>query len=272
MRIWCQLPIKLPRDDPQYKAHYDLLEKHYNLVKNQDTEIVIKDVPTMDWTSEWQKYTGLCFFHNIAILKSTLAAEREGFDGVSIACFGDPGLPEARQLLNIPVTGLGESSMHLASMMGTKFAIITRDIDHIALREEHIIKYGMESKAIKRNPVRALTLPKEKLSKIQEDAFKGFSGDYTSLVENFKKVATGCIEDGAEVLIVGCGLLSPILMRAGIVEVNGAAIVEPMQASLKLTELLVALQKAKIPFVSRKSSYIAVPGKYIAEVLAASNG
>jgi hypothetical protein len=48
----------------------------------------------------------------------------------------------------------------------------------------------------------------------------------------------------------------------------GAAIIEPMHASLKLTELLVDLHKAKIPFVSRKSSFLDVPSEYIAEVIA----
>jgi allantoin racemase len=268
MRIWCQLPVKLPRSDPQFSRYYELLERHYNLVKREDTEIAIRDVPTGYWEPEWQKYTGLRFFNDVEVLKSVLAAEKEGFDGASIACFLDPALREARQLLKIPVTGLAESSMHLACMMGAKFAIITSDMHYIPVMEEQITRYGMEPKAIKRNPVRALTLPKEEISKIQDDIFKGVSSKQASLVENFKKIASGCIEDGAEVLIMGCGLLSPVLMQAGLVEVNGAAMVEPMQASLKLTEMLADLHKAKIPVVSRKSSYLAVSSQDIAGVLA----
>ena len=268
MRIWCQLPVKLPRTDPQFSPYYDFVERHYNLVKRRDTEIAIRDIPTGYGKPEWQQYTGMRFFNDIEFLKSVLTADKEGFDGVSIACFLDPALSEARQLLKIPVTGLAEASLHLACLMGSKFAIITKDIHYAPVMEEHIIKYGMEPKAIKRNPVRALTLPKAEISQIEQGVFKGILKDCTPVIENFKEVATGCIEDGAEVLIMGCGLLSPILMQAGLVEVNGAAMVEPMHASLKLTELLVDLYKAKIPFISRKSSYLAVPSKDIDEVLA----
>jgi hypothetical protein len=51
------------------------------------------------------------------------------------------------------------------------------------------------------------------------------------------------------------------------VNVDGAALIEPNHASLKLTEILVDLHKAGLPFVSRKSTYLDVPTRYIAEVL-----
>jgi allantoin racemase len=267
MKIWCQLPVKLPRSDPEFSRYYDFVEKHYNLVKRKDTEIAIKDVPTSYGKMEWQQYTGMRFFKDAELLRSVLVAEQEGFDGVSIACFLDPTLAEARQLLNIPVTGLAEASMHMAYLMGSKFAIITKDINYAPVMEEQIANYGMAPKAIKRNPVRALTLPKAEVSKVEQGMFKGISANCDTVIENFREVADGCIKDGAEVLIMGCGLLSPILMQAGLVEVDGAAMVEPMHASLKLTEMLVDLYKAKIPFVSRKSMYLAVPREDIAELL-----
>ena len=268
MRIWCQLPVNLPRNEPRSGRYYEHLEKHYGLVKRKDTELVIRDVPDVYWKPEWQQYSGLRTFNNIDILKSVLTAEKEGVDGVSIACFLDPAFREARQLLKMPVTALAETSLHLACMMGSKFAIVVTNVHYIPVIQEHIARYGVESKAIRHNPVRALTLPKEETGKIQEGIFNGTSQDYAPLVENFKEIASGCIEDGAEVLIMGCGLLSPVLMQAGLVEVNGAAMIEPMQASLKLTEMLVDMHKAGIPVVSRKSSYIDVLSKDIADVLA----
>jgi Asp/Glu/hydantoin racemase len=270
MKIWCQLPIKQPRSDPKFSDYYDNLERHYNLVKRVDTEIEIGDVPTCV-KPEWQRYSGFRVFNDVEILKSILAAEKEGFDGVSISCFLDPVLNEARQLLKIPVTGLAESSLHFACMMGAKFAILTRDVVYVPVIEQLIARYGVESRAIKRNPVRALTLPSEKRLKAEQEILKGISGEYISLlVENFKEVATGCIEDGAEVLIMGCGLVSPALMEAGLVEVDGVAIVEPVHASLKLTELLVDLYKAKIPVVSRKFLYLASSQEDISELLAST--
>ena len=97
---------------------------------------------------------------------------------------------------------------------------------------------------------------------------KGIYKRSPSLLKSFKDVANGCIGDGAEVLIMGCGLLSTVFMQDGIFEVNGAALIEPMHASLKLTEMLVDMHKAKIPFVSRISSFLPVPWKDVADALA----
>ena len=106
---------------------------------------------------------------------------------------------------------------------------------------------------------------------IEQAIFTGAAADFTPLVDNFIEVGRGCIEDGAEVLILGCGLLSPTLTEAGLTDVDGAAIVEPNHASLKLTEILVDLHKAGLPFISRKSTYMDVPAEYISGVLATRN-
>jgi len=268
MKIWCQVPVTLPRNKNNTNPYLEWAKKHFALVKRPDTEVVMKDVGGAEWNSNWETYNGLRSFNYLEILKSVLKAEKEGFDGVLISCFLDPALSEARQLLKIPVTGIAESSMHFASLMGAKFAIITKDKHFVPPMEAQISRYGLEAKAIKHNPVRVLTLPEARLSPIEQGIFNGTSPDYSPLVENFVEVARGCIADGAEVLIMGCGLLSPALMEAGLLNVDGAALVEPNHAALKLTEMLVDLHKAGIPFVSRKSTYLDVPARYISEVLA----
>ena len=259
MKIWCQLPQTMPVEN--FGPYYELIQKTYAVVKGKDTEIVIKDVPT-SIAIEGMAYTGLRFFNDREVLKSILRAEKEGFDGVSIACFFDPALTAAKQLLTIPVTGLGESAMHLACMMGLKFAIITSDPRYVSVMEESISSYGLRSRAIERNPVRSLTISWEELF----GSIMG--GDYTPVVENFRLIAGGCIEDGAEVLISGCGLTSPMLSQAGVTEVDRAAVIDPLQASLKLTEMLVDLYKGGVPTVSRKSLYASVSSKGIEEALA----
>jgi Asp/Glu/hydantoin racemase len=268
MKIWVQVPVTMPKDDPNAGRYFERAKKHFAMVKRPDTEVVMKDVGGAEWDSNWETFNGLRSFNYIEILKSILKAEKQGFDGVCISCFLDPALSEARQLLKIPVTGIAEASMHFASLMGARFAVITKDRNFVPPMEAQISRYGLEAKAIKHNPVRVLTIPESRLSPIEQGIFNGTSPDYSPLVENFVEVAKGCIEDGAEVLIMGCGLLSPVLMEAGLLNVDGAALVEPNHASLKLTEILVDLHKAGIPFVSRKSTYLDVPARYISEVLA----
>ncbi|MDD5703679.1 MAG: aspartate/glutamate racemase family protein [Dehalococcoidales bacterium] len=267
MKICCQLPVTMPRKDPRSSTFYDRLQKLYARVQRPDTEILIKDVDCPPWDSSWQLYAGLRSFHHLEILRSVLDAEKQGCDGVAISCFFDPALSEARQLLKIPVTGLAEASMHFAYLMGSKFAIICKVDYYTSAMEEQISRYGMEAKAIKRNPVRGLTIPEDQLSILEQGALSGATKDLDLLMENFQEVGRGCVEDGAEVLIMGCGLLSPLIQQAGMLEVCGAALIEPMQASLKLTEMMADLYKAGLPFVSRKSTYREVPSQYILDVL-----
>jgi Asp/Glu/hydantoin racemase len=271
MRICVQVPVNMSQDDPHAGRYFEQAKRHLALVKRPDTEVVMKDVGGAEWNSNWESYAGLRSFNNIEILKSILRAEEQGFDGVCISCFFDPALSEAKQLLKIPVTGIAEASMYIASLMGSKFAVITKEKDFAPPMEAQIYRYGLEAKAIKHNPVRVLTVPEEELSVIEQAIFTGTAADFTPLVDNFIEVGRGCIEDGAEVLILGCGLLSPMLTEAGLTDVDGTAIVEPNHASLKLTEILVDLHKAGLPFISRKSTYMDVPAEYISGVLATRN-
>src|SRR5215831_3133942 len=45
-------------------------------------------------------------------------------DAVVLGNIFDPGLHELRELLNIPVLGLCESSVHVACLMGASFSLI----------------------------------------------------------------------------------------------------------------------------------------------------
>src|SRR5262245_30231421 len=51
------------------------------------------------------------------ILDNGLKAEREGYDAFLIGNIFEPGLHALRELINIPVLGLCESSVHVACLM-----------------------------------------------------------------------------------------------------------------------------------------------------------
>jgi len=260
MKIWFQLPVKMEAEDPAFKPFFKLLRKDFELVKRSDTEIVAKDVESGLTDPDHLGYLSLRFLNEREILKSVIRAEAQGFDGVIIGCYFDPALRAARQLLNIPVTGLAESSMYLACMMGLKFATITTDSRYIPEMVDALYKYGVYPKAIARNPVRTLTLSPSEL-------FGCFGGDSTPAIENFKEIALGCIEDGAEVLIAGCGLLSPLLTQGGLKEVEKAAVVDPILVSVKMAEILVDLYKAGIPVVSHRGLYLGAPLQDLKEAM-----
>ena len=56
----------------------------------------------------------------------SMLAEKAGtFDAAIIAAFGDPGLSAARELFDIPVTGMSEAAMLTALSLGERFAFVT---------------------------------------------------------------------------------------------------------------------------------------------------
>jgi Asp/Glu/hydantoin racemase len=58
-------------------------------------------------------------------LLAMLAERRGTFDAAVIAAFGDPGLRAARELFDVPVTGMTEASMLTACALGDRFAFVT---------------------------------------------------------------------------------------------------------------------------------------------------
>ena len=75
---------------------------------------------------------------------AALAARRGSYDAAVIACFGDPGLDAAKELLDVPVLGISEAAFHAAAMLGRRFGIVSftaalrpmfeEVLDHHALR------------------------------------------------------------------------------------------------------------------------------------------
>jgi allantoin racemase len=235
----------MPRSS--YESYYELLQKDYELIKRPDTQVVIRDVPTGLPSPELVSYYGLRQANDREILKSMLQAERKGFDAVAGACFSDGAIRAAGNLMNIPVVGPGETSMYLARMMGVRFAIITSD--PTPETEHYIDVLGMRAFVIGSRPVRCLTLDPTSF-------FNCLGGDYGPAVENFEELGQSCIEDGADVLLAGCGLLSPMLTASDVREIDGVPIIDPMQVALKFAEMMVDFRAAGMSAISARGLFL----------------
>ena len=254
MKIWCQLPQIMPESDPMFTGYYAMLREAYDKVKRPDTETIIRDVPqdAPDAVMSPDEITllGRRFLNDRAILKSMLQAEGEGCDAVAGACFFDGGIREAQQMMTIPVVGPALASMHLACLLGTKFATITSDARWIPAMEKYVEETGMREHAITVHPVRALT--------VTADVLFGSlgSGDYRPVVGNFIEIGKACMADGADVLIAGCGLYAPMLTLSGVSHVEGAAVIDPMLASLKAAETLVDYKRGGLAFKATAGLFV----------------
>ncbi len=59
------------------------------------------------------------------LLAEIAAGQARGYDGYVIACFGDPGLFAARELVSGPVVGIAEAAMRTAAYLGRSFSVVT---------------------------------------------------------------------------------------------------------------------------------------------------
>jgi allantoin racemase len=71
------------------------------------------------------------------------AAAQSGAAAIVINCMGDPGLAAARELVSVPVLGPGQTSMHLASLLGHRFSILTVLDQLVSVDEEKAATYGI---------------------------------------------------------------------------------------------------------------------------------
>lgn len=183
-----------------------------------------------------------------ATVEHVLRAEAEGFDGVCIACGGDPGLYEARELVDIPVTGTFEAAGHVAATMGHRFSVVTTVSYARPQMEELATLYGFGHKLAS---VRTLNIPGRSLYI-----------DYTapeSVVARINEVARQCVEeDGAEIIVLTATLAGTMftdVTKSPITEC-GAPLVDAMLVAFKQCEMMVDLRRlAGIPAISRVNAF-----------------
>lgn len=215
---------------------WQALRDYFPSVARPDTTVEMRHLP-VSGNFVRSLYTEL--LNNLAIVENTVQAEREGFDAVVLGCWADP-LWEAREAVDIPVVGIGESAMLLALSLGYKFAVITVAPGVIPTIELDLGLYGLRDRAISR-PVRALDPPST-----AELLLESVRDPHSRFIPNFERVARGCIEDGAEVIVVGCGYYGPILTMHGYNEVpgTGVPVLDCSAAGLKMAEVLVDLARS----------------------------
>ncbi len=94
-------------------------------VKNYGSKDVEFDIEELDYGTESIEceYDEALAVPNI--LDKAIMAEKDGFDGIFIDCFGDPGVRPAREVVDIPVFGGFEPSILLGAGLGDHLGIVT---------------------------------------------------------------------------------------------------------------------------------------------------
>ena len=265
MRIWYQYPGPVMGIR---STVFELLERVFVRVKRPETTIEVRAPKRGARASLWP-HEYFKFYAYREIFETLQRAEREGFDGVLIGQSAEPVLTESKELLQIPVTGIFESGIHLANQLGERFGLVTipsppgvRPGKHVLPLLRNIRKYGLESRFAGWQEI-------EMPSAAFNAAVGG--GERGPIHDAFFAAARALVDRGAETIVPAETLLSVALAVDGIIEepATGAAVVDLVGAGVKNLEGLIDLHQKTGLLRSRALSYARQREEEIAETRAA---
>ncbi len=151
-----------------------------------------------------------------AAVIEAIQADRDGpgpADAYVIACFGDPGLDAAREIVEAPVVGIAEAAMHLAAVSGRHFGVVTTLSRTLGRAEDLVTRYGMERACVS---LEATGIPVLDLEDTGSEA-----------VKTIERYGARAAADGADVIVLGCAgmadLCTELTERIGVPVVDGVA-------------------------------------------------
>jgi allantoin racemase len=220
------MKIRILYINPIGSTEYDQdLRQFLEKYKNPNTEIIEESLGKGPPHIEYHYYEALVLTD---ILHRVKRAEKEGYQGVIVGCFYDPGLREAKEISDkLMVTALCEASLHIATALGNKFSILVGRNKWIPKMHENVVNYGFESKLA---TFKSLNL-----------GVLDFHKDEAFTAHKMITLSKEAVEkDLAEVIILGCGIQFGFYKE--LQETLGVPVIDPVLAALKFMEFLVELK------------------------------
>ena len=178
--------------DPVSVSIENEVEKYLSKYFPEDDFIVVKAEEAPKTIESFIAKTQACN----ALLKK-VDELRKG-DAVVINCFADPCLFELREVLDIPVLGAAETTMHIAAMLG-EFSVIGPGDNMISWVRIQAREYGVFDKLIS----------VKKVSMTVTDIL----GASDKVYKDTKNAAVESIEEGADAVVLGCTGFSVLAER-----------------------------------------------------------
>lgn len=146
------------------------------------------------------------------------------YDGVVVACYGDPGLYPLKEVLDVPVVGVAEASMATATLLGHEFSILVALDRAVPMMENLARWYGLDDRLASVEPTGLSVLD------LEEDE------EHTLSV--LTEVGERALDRGAEVFVLGCSGMSGY--ERALRDRLGAPVVDPVADAVTKLEGLIA--------------------------------
>ena len=181
------------------------------------------------------------------VIRNAIEAERSGYDGFVIGHFQEPGLLETRGVLDIPVIGLGEATMHASLSMGTRLGLVTINPLFIDWHERQVRAHGLDQRVV---GVRAIQADVDGLLRAFTD-----DASYVEMRNQFVEQVRPLVAEGAEVILPAGGLPMLLFARECPFVIDGALVLNGIVVVAKAAEMALALRRLTGSIVSRRSTY-----------------
>ncbi len=199
------------------------------------------------------------------IVEEMLKAEKEGYAGIIVGCFGNPAVREAREVVNIPIVGPGEAACHLACLLGDRISILGTGaiIPHkgLKLNEKYHHQFytsiwrEVQAQGLLGRVISIRTTGRSSEGGTGAFAEAGLESEYEALLKQGVKAIE---EDGADVLVLGCALMMGVADK--LQKELGVPVVDSTLAAIKFVEMLISMKLKhsvlSYPFTSVESDQV----------------
>ena len=235
MKIWIQALSTTPEVDPAWRPYEEACHRYVPTLARPDTQIhfasTTKRAPKMV-ISAYVRH-----LHLAEIIENAIQAEKEGYDAFIIGGVGDMGYAELREVVDIPVVFIGESSYLVASQLATSFAIINSDARSLRTASSNVRKLGLGEHMV----------PGAHVGRGQTEHFLLMENDPQLVIAEIKAAAKAPIDEGAALLIPGTAPISVFLAEQGVREIEGVPVLDLHAAVIKCAEMQVDFRRLGIP-------------------------
>jgi Asp/Glu/hydantoin racemase len=195
----------------------------------------------------------------VQVVRNAVEAEAQGFDGFVVGHFQDAGLMEAKSAVDIPVVGLGESSLLHACTLGRRIGMVTIDPIFIPWHDDQAIRYGLTQRVAGTRAIKA-DLPRFMA------AFEGGEA-YTAMRDDFVAQVRPLVAAGADVILPAGGMPMLLFGRERGFAVDGAPVLNGIAVALKAAEMAVRLRALAGIGVSRAANFAKPSAQALQEFL-----
>jgi allantoin racemase len=235
VKIWYQAYNASGLVDPEWHYFDEACAAYIPKIARPDTEIhfawVEKRAPKMTLSKYIQ------YLHVGQIIECAMQAEREGFDAFVLGGMRDLGYAEIREVVDIPVVFMAETSYLVAGLLAPRFSLIHIGEGPLQDAMALIKKYGLEDRC----------LPGAHIGYSHTGLIAACESEPERVVKEVHAAGRTAIKQGCGVLVTGFAPLSVFLAAQGIRQIDGVPILDSQAAVIKAAEMMVDFRRLGMP-------------------------